>query len=356
MPEAPTVDEVISDEIPAPAPVNTEEAYVPADLDFGLTAEIEARENEEITEDDVAEVEAAAAAELEPEMETEAEVEAEDPEDPEEEEDLDPPDIAAETATEVEEEKTPTLAKKKAPKKQMVPKARLDEVLQKQRDLQKKLDEMQTAVDMRAEAQAAEPEVPEYDFEEKELQYQEMVLDGESKQAAALRQEIRKAERDQLRAEMKAEMSETVGQDRIATAMQQAANQISEAFPVFNSDSEEYDQGLTNEVIALRDAFITQGAAPVEALGKAATYVIKANDMYDGAEADLGSTEAQIDEVAKKRRNTKKKIRVQGQQPPDMPTSSSTTSNDVLDIDTMTDAEFESLPESTLKRLRGDII
>ena len=75
----------------------------------------------------------------------------------------------------------------------MVPKSRLDEVLAKQKALEKQLDELR--------AQKQEPgEAPEaYDFDAKEVEYQNLVLDGEAQKAAALRKEIRAAERAQLR-------------------------------------------------------------------------------------------------------------------------------------------------------------
>lgn len=351
----PTVDEVISDETSAPVITEAaEEAYEPLDMDFGLTDAIQAEANEEITDEDKAEYEASA--EVEEDDDDDGSLES-DPED-EGSGDEDEPPIAAEAETdavveEEAEEEPAAIAKKKAPKKQMVPKARLDEVLAKQRDLQKQLTQMQAATQQVQEQKETEPE---YAFEDKEMLYQELVLDGESKAAAALRQEIRAAERAQMRAEIKADMTETVGQDRVANAMQTAANQIEQAFPVFDAKSEYYDEAMTNEVIALRDAFITQGLPPVEALGKAATYTIKANDMYDGEDLSLGETSAVTDEVAKKRRNTKRKIKAAGQQPPELPSGSSTKSNEGIDLNSLTDSEFAALPEATLKRLRGDIV
>jgi hypothetical protein len=112
-------------------------------------------------------------------------------------------------------------------KKPMVPKARLDEVLAKQKALQKQLDEVNAA-------NAKSEEAPEaYDFDAKEVEYQNMVLDGESDKAVALRREIRKAERAELEFEMRQEMSQTVNQDRQMNALQQAANAMEEAYPVF---------------------------------------------------------------------------------------------------------------------------
>jgi len=77
-------------------------------------------------------------------------------------------------------------------KEPMIPKSRFDEVLAKQKALQKKLDE--------ASAPQIEDikEAPQYDFDTKEIEYQNLVLDGESAQAVKLRNEIRQAEKQQM--------------------------------------------------------------------------------------------------------------------------------------------------------------
>mgnify|MGYP003139280812 CR=1 FL=1 len=93
-----------------------------------------------------------------------------------------------EEVAELEEETEPE------PKKPMVPKSRLDEVLAKQRKLQEQLD----ALSAEKEVSSNEPVPEAYDFDIKELEYQEHVLNGETDKAVALRKEIRAAEKTQL--------------------------------------------------------------------------------------------------------------------------------------------------------------
>ena len=162
--------------------------------------------------DDVEEVVAEAE-----EAEVEAVEVAEEPEEPAGEDDS--PALGDQTTvTEVTEE----------PRKHMVPKSRLDEVLAKQKALEKQLDELR--------AQKQEPgEAPEaYDFDAKEVEYQNLVLDGEAQKAAALRKEIRAAERAQLEYEFSSKIGESVSQSQQATALQQAASELEDNFPVFN--------------------------------------------------------------------------------------------------------------------------
>ena len=241
----------------------------------------------------------------------------------------------------------------KPSKKQMVPKARLDEVLAKQKALQKQLDEMAAANVKAAEAPDA------YDFDTKEVEYQNMVLDGETEKAVALRREIRKAEREQLEFEMRQEMTQTVSQDRQMTALQNAAAAMEEAYPVFDSNSEAFDQEMTNEVVDLRDAFILKGYDAVDALSKAVKYVVKDHDLDQAQESvpSLAGKAQKTDELAKKRAEVSKKLRAAEAQPPELPGESSSNHGDKgFDLSSMTEEEFAALPEATLRRIRGDII
>ena len=240
-----------------------------------------------------------------------------------------------------------------APKKPMVPKSRLDEVLAKQKALQKQLD------DMRAAKEQIENAPDQYEFAEKELEYQNLVLDGEHDKAMKLRMEIRAAERAQLEFEMTQKMEQAVSVGREQTALQQAAADLEESFPVFDHTSSEYNEAYTQEVIDLRDAFVVKGDNPVAALSKAAKYVVREYGL-DPVAADKpalsGNTAPQQDEVAKKRAEVSRKLKAAQAQPPEMAgESSSSRGEKPMDISAMTEDEFNALPEATLKRLRGDI-
>ena len=199
----------------------------------------------------------------------------------------------------------------------------------------------------------------EYDFDAKEVEYQNMVLDGETDKAVGLRREIRKAERATLEFEMRAEMNQTVSQDRQMNALQQAANAMEEAYPVFSRDSAVYNEDMTNEVVELRDAFMMKGYEAVDALSKAVKYVVKDHDLDQAQESapSLAGKAQKSDELAKKRAQVSRKLQAAEAQPPELPGESSSMHGEKgLDVSTMTEEEFAALPEATLKRLRGDIL
>ena len=256
----------------------------------------------------------------------------------------------AEEVAELEEE---PVVEEKPTKKPMVPKARLDEVLAKQKALQKQLDDINAASEKSAEA----PE--EYDFDAKEVEYQNMVLDGETDKAVGLRREIRKAERATLEFEMRQEMSQTVSQDRQMTALQQAATAMEETYPVFDRNSDDFNEDVTNEVVELRDMFMQGGYDVVDALSKAVKYVVKDHDLDQAQESapSLAGKAQKSDELANRRAQVSRKLKAADAQPPELPGESSSMHGEKgLDLSTMTEEEFAALPEATLKRLRGDIL
>jgi hypothetical protein len=309
------------------------------DLNFGLDDEGNLIEDE--AEDDVAEETQDTV------VEEEGDAVSEDAADDDSDE------VTSEAEVEEPEEVENTLEEEvDAPKKPMVPKSRLDEVLAKQKALQKQLD------DMRAQQQPAEDAPEAYDFDSKEIEYQNFLLDGEASKAAALRQEMRKAEREQLAYEMRQEMAEKVSQNQQATALQQAANDLEANFPIFNQNAAEYDAEITQEVIELRDAFMIQGFGAVDALSKAANFAIKSHGLEAAATLNAPSAPKakSVDEVAKKRAEVSKKLKAAESQPPELSGESSANRGEKpIDVSSMTEDEFNALPEATLKRLRGDI-
>lgn len=315
---------------------NTEQEEA-LDLNFGL--------GDEPVEEPVAEVE-------EPEsVDEEVVAEAEEVEETEEAEpEVEETEEAVAEEAELEPAQEPPVTKDG----KMVPKSRLDEVLAKQKALQKQLDDMKKAQEPPADAPEA------YDFAAKEREYMNLVLDGKEAEAVQLRQEIRTAEKTQLEFDMSQKMQQTVSQNAQATALQAAANELEANFPVFDQNSAEYNADYTQEVIDLRDAFIVQGFDAVDALSKAAGFVIKDHNLAQEVpqESTLTQSAAPVqDEVAKKRAEVNKKLNAAKAQPPELPGESSAARGEkALDISNMTEDEFNALPEATIKRLRGDLL
>jgi hypothetical protein len=340
-------NEVIMEAMPGGEPIKEEDVSFDVDLNFE-TVEEEESDNEEVKEETDAPAEEEV---VEEEPETSEEEEA--PAEPEavSEEGVDenseadaPPDIQPaegsdeNVAQEVEQPKAP-----------MVPKSRLDEVLAKQKALQKQLDEAKAAQEQVLE------NAPEYDFGSKEAEYQQLVLDGEAEKAVALRTEIRNAEKEQFMFEVQAKMGQTVQKNQEMTELQTKAAEIEATFPVLNENSADFDVDLQNEVVELRNAFMSQGYTPADSLTKATEYTLAAKrpELLNSTEvAEAPKVDEQV--VQKKKvANINKKLKAADSQPPSMK-GESAKGDKKIDLNMLSDDEFSALPEETLRRMRGD--
>ena len=347
-------DELVFDGMPG-ADAKTEEDVQPFQVDMNFEDEpkeenVEETETEETTEEEpVAEETTEEVAEEQVEEpvteETESESEEAEPESVQGD-DEQPVEAVEEGSNEPEVEEV------EEPKAPMVPKSRLDEVLAKNKEMQKKLQDMEGKETPEAE------KLPEYDFVTKEKEYQDLVLEGETEKAALLRNEIRTAEREQIMSEMQGKMGQTVQQDRELHELNQKATEIMEVFPIFDEKSKSYDEKLTNEVMELRDAFIYQGYGAADSLAKATevTLLSKKPELLqgDGTEAsDPAPKLSQAVQEKKAKATVKKKVEASQAQPPEMK-GESAKNKKVVDINTLSDDEFGALPEETLRRMRGD--
>lgn len=331
-------DEIVFDRMPG-SDAPEEPAAESLDLNFGLGQE--PVEEPEDVEEVVAEAEEVSVEDVE---------EVEGAEDPVAEDESAPVEAEA-----VEEE--PKTEEPAQNKNHMIPKHRYDSVRAENKALEKQVEALL--------AQQKDPDeyVSDFDIAAKEVEYQSLLLDGEDKKAAALRQEIQ-AERDaRLEHHLIAKITRQVNESQQATALQRAASQIEEQFPIFDSKSDQYNESLTNEVNALHVGLQQQGMNTVEALDKAVKYVLMGNNLLDLTSSEpepaaLGQKSApRVDEVAKKRAEVSRKLKAAEAQPPEMPgESSSARGEKPMDILSMTEDEFNALPEATLKRLRGDIL
>ena len=332
------------------ADAKTEEDVAPFQVDMNFEdepetteAEVEEETEEEVVGEETTEEVAEEQVEEAPVEEPESETETSEPETVQGDDEQ--PVEAVEEGTEEE-----VVAEVEEPKAPMVPKSRLDEVLAKNKEMQKIIQNM--------EEKPAEDAAPAYDFVAQEKTYQDLVLEGETEKAALLRQEIRSAEREQIMSEMQSKMGQTVQQDRELHELTKKASEIMEVFPIFNEKSKSYDEALTNEVMELRDAFIYQGYGAADSLAKATevTLLSKKPELLQGETApavDPAPTLTKAVQEKKQKATVKKKVEASQAQPPEMK-GESAKNKKVVDINVMSDDEFRALPEDTLRRLRGD--
>ena len=332
-------DEIVFDRMPG-SDAPEEPAAESLDLNFGLGEE--PPEEQEDVEEAIEEVEEVVA-----EGTQEAEEPVADTEEPVAE-------AEAEPTAAVEEPEPEEPAQKQS---HMIPKHRYDSVRAENKALEKQVEAL------KAQQQEASEYVSDFDISAKETEMYELMLDGDTQKAAVLRQQIEAERTARLEHHLTEKITRQVNESQQATALQRAAAQIEEQFPIFDSKSDQYNEVLTNEVNALHVGLQQQGMNTVEALDKAVKYVLMGNNLLDLTPAQpeptaLGQKSgSSVDEVAKNRAEVSRKLKAAEAQPPEMPgESSSARGEKPLDIASMTEDEFNALPEATLKRLRGDIM
>tara|TARA_R100000353_G_scaffold91144_1_gene67239 strand:+ start:2179 stop:3258 length:1080 start_codon:yes stop_codon:yes gene_type:complete len=342
-------NEFVLDGIPGADPISEEDANKEFKVDLNFEEEAKSEDDEvefpkegeveEITEEELkTDTEEA---EEEPVEEAEAEtteVESEDGEGGEQEEVLADDD----GDTQEPEGELPADADGEVQQKEpMIPKSRFDEVLQKTKALQKQLDESKNPPPEAIE------KAPEYNFDEKEQEYQTLVLEGDQEKATQLRAEIREAEKQQMMFEMQSRMGHTVKKSQEEADLLAKAAELEAKYPMLDQNNANFDQNKTEEVMALRDAYILQGFEGATALDKAVNILMR--DVSDAPAPD--PVEKKVTEK-KKAANVSKKIAASESQPPAMKGKNKVEKK--VDINSMSIDEFDALPAETLKRMRGD--
>jgi len=256
-----------------------------------------------------------------------------------------------------EDEKEDETAQKEEEAKQqkghMVPRKRLNEVLAKLRNTQEQLSRYEKAEQARTEKKE-EGEKEEYDFGAKEKEYVNLIVEGNEAEAAALRAEIDTRRTEDIVAKVTQTAYEDQSRTRAEAAVAEAAQVWEDSFPILKQGSENYDEAVVGEIVQFRDGFIGSGMNPVDAINKAAEYVL----VQKGYISDEVPEDKQ--QESKTRRKPEKtltqKIDAQRRQPTQQNGTGNSTRNDSDEIDVadLTDEEFDKLSERELARARGD--
>ena len=289
----------------------------------------------------------------EEEEEEEEEEEAKKADEEEEEE--------AKKADEEEEEvkKTEEEEEEEEAKTQGIPHKRFEEVNKKKKAAEeenlKLKAELEALKEAEESAQKAKEEAAAFDFDEAETQYMKLLLDGETEQALDKRKEIRTAEASIYQADAAKTAHQASTESAASAAFQSAASALEAEYPALDNASEDFREDLREEVIDLYAGWVNSDTHdPVTALRKASETVMKLNGIAKIGEAE--EEEAPRSKQKASKSEGKSKVKAAKQQPaktddannsPDKPGSG-------VDIMAMSDEEWESLPESKRRELRGD--
>jgi len=280
------------------------------------------------------------------EQETDAGVEDPAPEAPAE---IEEKPAEAEAEAPVAEEPVVEEPKAEEPKhdEPRIPKKRFDEINERRKAAERRLAELE------AERKASDPgQYVDFDFDAKEELYAQHVLDGDLAKAKEIRAEIRRAEQAAFE-KMAENRAMKVGErQKLQSELDSTIVELNAAYPVYDPSSPSYDQDVVDETLELQRGFIDRGYTPAVALRRAAEYVAAVNGLQPAAEMTAVAEPEKV--VPIKKPDIAKKIAAAEKQPPKQQGRNS-ASEALLDLDSMSEEEFDALPESKRRALRGDM-
>jgi hypothetical protein len=247
--------------------------------------------------------------------------------------------------------------------KPLIPKARFDEQLGKEREAREQAErrarELEKALEerTRAEADQADAEKVEAKLDALEKRYQELVLDGSTEDAAKIRREIRAAERALGRAEADRVAQERASQALEAERFHAAVARLEADWPALNPASESYDEDVVEFILAKHGALVAQGVSPDQAINQAAARAIERFLKPSAPEEKAKGLAAA--EKDRRQAQLTRNLDTAKRQPASMKDSgidSDKLGGAQKPPSAMTLEELAALPESTLKMLRGDTL
>jgi hypothetical protein len=228
-----------------------------------------------------------------------------------------------------------------------IPKKRFDEINERRKAAERRLAELE------AERKASDPgQYVDFDFDAKEELYAQHVLDGDLAKAKEIRAEIRRAEQTAFE-KMAENRAVKVGErQKLQSELDTTIVELNAAYPVYDPSSPSYDQDVVDETLELQRGFIDRGYTPAVALRRAAEYVAAVNGLKPEAEIQAAPKAAVV--PLQKKPDIAKKIAAAEKQPPKQQGRNS-ASEALVDLDSISEEEFDALPESKLRALRGDL-
>lgn len=237
-----------------------------------------------------------------------------------------------------------------------IPKSRFDEINNKY----KAEREAKEALLAEREAKSAATEGT-FDFDAKEQAYMEAVVDGKFDEAKKIRAEIRAAETAEYEAKAKAFADQagkrSVSETQVQLDFKAAVSELESQYPLLNPEVEGHNEAAIEEVVELRDVYIARGMTPANALRKAVKLVATDYGIEAAGEAAPAPepTKPAISDKPTDPKTVKQKVAAAKAQPPSSSVGKGAASEEPIDIFSMSEDEFDKLPDRVLAKMRGDL-
>ena len=231
-----------------------------------------------------------------------------------------------------------------------IPKDRFDQVNERRKTAERKLQEFESQKS--AQTKAAENA---YDFDAAEERYMDAVLDGNKDLAKATRREIDAGRREGYLAEFRQVATDTYQGARVKETVDTVIDSAVARYEVLDDTHANFNAEIVGEVDAYYSGFMAKGMSAVEALKKAIDTAAKVHDLGDKTPAPTPVPVTPA--VVPARKSIGQKLADVSGQPPstnDVGASSASAGQGALNVNVLSDEEYDALPESTRAKLRGD--
>ena len=250
-------------------------------------------------------------------------------------------------------------------KEARIPKSRFDEAVGKEREAREAAERRAAELERRLQEtasqkeQAQQTEQLEAEIDKLEEKYQELLLDGNTKEASQVMRQIRHMERQIATAEAEARATQRTAQTLEAERLEVSIARLEADYPEFNAESESYDPDLVSLVLAKQKALISNGVSPSKAMAQAGEEVAKRFIAREEAKDDAKGL-AKATQNDRQKQAVEKALAAQKSQPASMKDagldSDARGEKGLPDVSSMTADEFDALPEATKARLLGNVI
>lgn len=250
----------------------------------------------------------------------------------------------------------------------MIPRSRLNEEIERRRRLEEEVEALRrsaaAAPAPAAPAPAPAPAEPavltEEQIQSKEREYLDLVMEGKTDDAMKIRTEINQA----IEARATINATTTIAKTSQAQALRAMAAQVSNDYPFL--DEPEHEETL-DLIIQRRNAYQAAGMPAAEALRKAADliaprfapadYKPRAAAPAPAPNPGAGKQGANVPGDTRQANAVNRNVNAANAQPPALRAGVGNGADEVkLNPETMTEEQFDALPEAKKAELRGDAV
>lgn len=203
-------------------------------------------------------------------------------------------------------------------------------------------------------------DAPKFDFDAKESEYMDALMEGDKEKASQIRKEIKAAERAEYEDSAVSKAEARIMARQAQQSLAEAAEAVIEDYPFLNSKSAKANKDAIAEVVEWRDFYIQRGKSAADALIAAAKKVgpsyVKAKPKADAEDEDEDEKppKSKLDELRAAR--LRKNATAANNQPPRLDGGvGNRGTGGKLNVTDMDDETFNGLSEKEKAKLRGDV-